>query len=182
DAALNRLFALAGFIVAPRFDRDVGDLAELLAQPANRPFATRVRPIDMPPRLADVSSTGIRGTAASLRESTGPQTAVAAAKLPDVPPIVQRFIATTGAYASPVALPSGEEADRYALRLALLDVLARCPNWAVRSADIGHLHRLAMSADQAGASFRAFLAKPPPDPLVALRDFARQAVAISASE
>jgi nicotinamide-nucleotide adenylyltransferase len=177
DAALARLFALAGFLVAPRFDRDVEDLIELLDEPANRRFASKVRPIEMPPELADVSSTGIRGVASGESRSAKCGVDGSDASSPEIPPLVQRFIAATGAYSLPVTLPSGEQMDRYALRLALLDVLAHCPEWAVQSADFGRLLQLATSPDQTGAAFRAFLAQSPPDPLPALREFARKAVA-----
>jgi nicotinamide-nucleotide adenylyltransferase len=59
-AALDELFGLAEVLVAPRGDADAADLAALLAQPANQPYAARVHFIPLDPRWRTRSSTEIR--------------------------------------------------------------------------------------------------------------------------
>jgi hypothetical protein len=60
DAALEELFALATFLVAPRGDADADDLARLLAAPENRRFADRVAPLALSEEHRRVSSTRVR--------------------------------------------------------------------------------------------------------------------------
>ena len=60
DAALDELFGLAGFLVAPRGEADADELAELLARPENRRFADRVAPLPLDQRHRDASSTRVR--------------------------------------------------------------------------------------------------------------------------
>lgn len=59
-AALDELFGLAEVLVAPRNDDAAADLAALLAQPANRPYADRVRFIPLAPHWRTLSATEIR--------------------------------------------------------------------------------------------------------------------------
>jgi nicotinic acid mononucleotide adenylyltransferase len=101
DAALEALFGLASFLVAPRGSDEADSLAALLARPENRRYAGAVRPLDLPPELREVASS-------SVREG------LAGGAAPDetVPPVVSDFIAATGVYA--------DEA-RYARRRALID-------------------------------------------------------------
>jgi nicotinamide-nucleotide adenylyltransferase len=63
DAALRALFELSRFLVAPRADAGQDELADLLAEPANRPFADRVRPLTLAAHYRDVSSTRARAGA-----------------------------------------------------------------------------------------------------------------------
>ncbi len=73
DAALRELFRLASFLVAPRDDATADDLAALLSQPENRPFAAGVRSLPLTSSVAAVSSTGLRldlGAAATPSRST----------------------------------------------------------------------------------------------------------------
>jgi nicotinic acid mononucleotide adenylyltransferase len=60
DAALEELFSLATFLVAPRADADGDDLAALLAEPENRRFARQVGRLALADRHRHVSSTRIR--------------------------------------------------------------------------------------------------------------------------
>src|SRR5688572_1324061 len=60
DAALEQLFALATFLVAPRGDDEAPALATLLDRPENRRFAGAVRPLDLPPELREVASSTVR--------------------------------------------------------------------------------------------------------------------------
>jgi nicotinamide-nucleotide adenylyltransferase len=87
DAALEQLFALASFLVAPR-GRDEGPaLAALLERPENRRFSDAVRPLDLPADLREVASSNVRAGLAvgGLAGAT-------------VPPVVARFMAETGLY------------------------------------------------------------------------------------
>lgn len=101
DAALEQLFALATFLVAPRGNDDASGLAHLLDRPENRRFAAAVRPLDLPPALREVASSTIR-------------TGLAGGARPDesVPPAVARFVDATGLYV--------DEA-RYRARCAAID-------------------------------------------------------------
>jgi nicotinamide-nucleotide adenylyltransferase len=100
DAALEALFELATFQVAPRGDDDTSALAALLARPENRRFADAVRPLDLPPELRDVASSTIRR---GLEAGDGPDQTVST--------VVATFLAETGVYA--------DEA-RYRQRAALI--------------------------------------------------------------
>ena len=91
DAALEALFALSTFMVAPRGDGEGPALAALLDQPENRRFAHAVRPLDLPPGLREVASSNIRTDLADGDPSTPLHESV--------PPAVARFIAATGVYA-----------------------------------------------------------------------------------
>lgn len=60
ERALQELFGLARFLVAPRADAGGDELAALLAEPANAPFADRVAPLALDERYRDASSTTAR--------------------------------------------------------------------------------------------------------------------------
>jgi len=109
DAALDRLFALASFLVAPRDAAGVDALAEFLARPENRRYATKVRPFDLPVVYRRLSSTHVRDEA---RHGEVPTT--------EVPPIVVEFVRETGAYDPALPGPGGDEIDRYGLRELLI--------------------------------------------------------------
>jgi len=101
DAALEQLFALATFLVAPRGADEAPALAALLDRPENRRFAGAVRPLDLPPALREVASSTVRLDLAS---------GVPLEQV--VPPEVTAFVEATGLYA--------DEA-RYDRRRALID-------------------------------------------------------------
>jgi nicotinic acid mononucleotide adenylyltransferase len=103
DGALEQLFALATFLVAPRGSDDASALAMLLARPENRRFAEAVWPLDLPAELREIASSNVRS-------------GVADGGRPDdsVPPIVARFIAETGVYS---------DEERYQARLRRLGLL-----------------------------------------------------------
>ena len=65
DASLDDLFSRAGLLVAPRDEMTGDHLHRLLERPENRRFASRVRPVAIPPALAFVSSTAFRAGEAS---------------------------------------------------------------------------------------------------------------------
>ncbi|MDP8924504.1 MAG: hypothetical protein M3O34_16740, partial [Chloroflexota bacterium] len=129
DAALERLFGLARFLVAPRAEAGPGELAALLDRPENRRFASAVRPLDIAPMLRDVASSAVRARVAGP-DSTGaarvaPPEEPIAVHGDDTPPRIEEqlppecrvFVAATAAYASEPA------AERYRRRRALLDEL-----------------------------------------------------------
>src|SRR5207248_8509577 len=60
DGALRELFALSGFLVAPRAGAGIDELRDLLAEPENRQFAARVRPLALAERYRAMSSTKAR--------------------------------------------------------------------------------------------------------------------------
>ena len=60
EAALDELFALASFLVAPRGEADEDELAELLARAENRRWADRVQPLALDAAYRDASSTRVR--------------------------------------------------------------------------------------------------------------------------
>lgn len=100
DAALEALFARAGFLVAPRGDDGPEALAALLNRPENRRFAGAVRPLDLASDLRDVASSTIR----QHLESGGDLDLA-------VPPLVADFIAATGVYV---------DEERYRQRCAIV--------------------------------------------------------------
>ncbi len=111
DAALTRLFALARFLVAPRGTADAGDLAALLNEPRNRPFASAVQPLPLAPEYRALSSSRLRAAA----HRGDPHL--------DVPAVVDQFIHETGAYAAPLRDAAGAAIDRYAWRERLLGLV-----------------------------------------------------------
>jgi nicotinamide-nucleotide adenylyltransferase len=60
QTALDELFGLARVLVAPRGADDVADLAALLQQPANQPWADRVQFLPLAPAWRTLSSTEAR--------------------------------------------------------------------------------------------------------------------------
>jgi nicotinic acid mononucleotide adenylyltransferase len=161
DAALERLFALAGFLVAPRADAGPVELEDLLGRPENRRFAAAVRPLSLPPALRDVASSTVRAQVSGEVEPGG-ERATPVTKPVDpkagrrratsdeqLPTECRVFVTETSAYA-PEPLASS-----YRRRLALLDKLEALaatgvPNDALRAqflaaarshADTAHFER-----------------------------------------
>ena len=110
DAALDRLFALSSFLVAPRDGAGPEALQALLAEPENRRFAAKVKPLDLAEPFRTQSSSAVRGAAHLQRGLYG------------VPPVVVRFVEDTGAYRAPVQAPDGEQVDRYAWREKVIEL------------------------------------------------------------
>jgi nicotinamide-nucleotide adenylyltransferase len=111
DVALAELFGLASLLVAPRGTAELTDLAELLNQPSNRQYQSKVTALDIPSKLRDLSSTQVREAISAGQEWKS-----------RVPEVVARFVEQTGAY-SPPGIATGVGADRYGIRLALLSAL-----------------------------------------------------------
>jgi nicotinamide-nucleotide adenylyltransferase len=120
DAALNRLFGLARFLVAPRGDADFDDLESLLEQPENRRYQSGIMPLQLAVAYRQMSSSQVR---AHVHDA-----------LNDAPPLVRRFVRATGAYGG---LGRGESArmnERYRRREALLDQAQSGRVWATPAA------------------------------------------------
>lgn len=93
-AALDTLFDLAFFLVAPRADSGSADLHALLSRPENRRYAERVVELPLGGSYRDESSSRVRRQLGQGEAAD------------NVPPIVNRFAAATGAYRG-----SADEAD-----------------------------------------------------------------------
>jgi nicotinic acid mononucleotide adenylyltransferase len=116
DGALAELFVGADLLVAPRADAGARELAQLLAQPGNQPYADHVAMLDVPPVYRADSSTEVRQLAADPDAHQ-----VELARL--VPPEALALIATR-AYAAN---------DAYPLRQAWLSALQPLPQKLLRS-------------------------------------------------
>ena len=178
DAALQKLFRLASFLVAPRDDATADDFAALLSRPENRPFAARVRSLPLPSAVAAVSSTGLRqdlGAAAagpSLHllppgEGRGEgQGEGAIGPGVSLPLPIAGMVAATHAYAPPLPLGTAL-VDRYTVRAALLTALFQDRDWALAHANLRLLLATALGPTEAGSALRAALlqsAEPAPAP------------------
>jgi nicotinamide-nucleotide adenylyltransferase len=111
DKALRELFALAEILVAPRAGAGPAELATLLAQPENAPFAGHVHLLPLNASYRDISSSRIRQDVAEHEQ--------------DVPPEVQSFIRDTAAYASPLRLADGSTIDVYGERAKAIEKVIR---------------------------------------------------------
>jgi len=150
DAALRALFALARLLVAPRAGEVSEALAALLAQPENRPFAARVRYLDVPAGFARDSSTEARAIAAET-----PPDLTALSRL--VPPAGSALALHTGAYRP--AAPADD--DPYTVRARWLDALATLPRATARMLPpLATLAQQTLAADDRGKRLRAWLAGP----------------------
>jgi len=109
DAALDRLFNNASFLVAPRGTEGAGELAALLATPRNRRYAGQVKLLDLPEAFRSISSTQFRVAARSHQLAVG------------VPSIVEQFSDATGAYGAAPPVGTAAAIDAYAIRDALID-------------------------------------------------------------
>ncbi len=154
DQALHRLFSLSLLAVAPRGHRGLRDLEALLERPENRPYRERVRPLAMPPHYRHLASSEIRELVQRGFPLSG-----------RLPAEVVAFIEETGAYRLPGRLPSGEEVDAYAFRLALLEALSRARPWSERQGDFQGLLHLALEDSPSGRALRGFLGQLPPGDL-----------------
>ncbi len=113
NAALDRLFALASFLVSPREPAGPDDLDAFLDEPENRRYRTGIVKLGLSRRYQRLSSTRVREAARQGQPSD------------EVPGIVRRFIEETGAYAEPILNDEGRRSDRYALREELIDLAER---------------------------------------------------------
>jgi nicotinic acid mononucleotide adenylyltransferase len=151
DAALRRLFAAAGLLVAPRAGHGQPDLAALLAAPENHAYANRVRYLPLPASLGAVSSTAARADLASA--STADPVTLATFLTPEGAALAQ----ATAAYAPPETLSNGEVVDRYWLRGAWLNALAAVPFGERPGVSLAQLVDRSAAPTTAGAAIRRWL-------------------------
>jgi nicotinic acid mononucleotide adenylyltransferase len=137
DAALDRLFDHARFLVAPRQHSGADALRSLLDQPHNRGYAHRVVLLPVSPAIDNVSSTQVR-RAVQSRERWEHL----------VPPESAALIRETHAYDEPRLLDDGTIMDDYGLRLALIDAVAN--GTFSRPPDLRALLRAAAEPTSAG--------------------------------
>lgn len=109
DAALYELFRLAHVLVAPRGVDGESALVELLAQPANRPFAQAIRPLPLAERYRAISSSQARQQM----------------DWHDIPALARDFLWRTHPYDAPTSAP-GTQTDRYAQRTQALQTALHC--------------------------------------------------------
>ena len=161
DAALERLFERARFVVSPRAI-DGPLLRSVLRAPENRRFADAISIVPLHPSVADLSSTRVRGLLEAGADATG-----------YVPPAVANLLAEMRPFARPQRI-AGEVIDPYQVRARLIDALWTVREWAERAADLRALHRLATSSTSEGAQIRHALAlgTPGPDELLRLQALA----------
>ena len=162
EQALERLFARARLIVAPRGDQSE-ELRAVLEARENRPYADRVDVLCLHPAVGDLSSTRVRGLLRSGGDPAGL-----------VPSAVAPFLADVKAFARPMRV-GAEEVDFYAMRAKLVDLL-----WASRDAsrariDLRHLMRIAVSPDDAGRRLREIMAHDAQDAAAMIRETAANA-------
>ncbi len=152
-ASLDQLFSLSRFLVAERGAHGAEDLASLLDQEGNRPYRQRIKALTTLPAYHDpaLSSTGIRAAnAQGAGRAVGEQS---------VPGPVQSFLETTGVYAAPVDLPSGETTDRYQLRLKILEALFAEPESEFSPGEFRAAVSLATNESDSGRAMRHLLAQ-----------------------
>ncbi|HVL90710.1 MAG TPA: hypothetical protein VM841_10805 [Actinomycetota bacterium] len=142
DAALGRLFGAARLVVAPRGD-GADAVTRLLEERGNGRWAGKVDVLPLHPAVGDLSSTRVRGLLTSGADPSGL-----------MPAPVAELIAELGAF-SPADPDTG--ADRYALRAGLLDALWQARDWAVASADLAALVRIAADPGGEGGRLREML-------------------------
>ena len=153
EASLDQLFSLSSFLVAERGDHGAEDLGSLLDQEANRTYRQRITALTTLPVYHDpaLSSTGVR-----TANARGAGRAVSAQSVPGP---VQAFIETTGVYAAPVALPSGETIDRYEVRLKILEALFAEPESDFSPGEFRAAVSLATKETDTGRALRHLLAQ-----------------------
>ena len=154
-ASLARLFGLARFLVAKRGAYGAQALDDLLDLKANRPYRGRIAALTTLPAYHDpaLSSTSVRAT-----YDQGTQ-GVAGGE--QIPAPVRSFIEATGVYESPLALPSGETIDRYALRSRILNALLAEPESDCSAAEFQAAISVATTDSEAGRELRRLLAEDP---------------------
>jgi nicotinic acid mononucleotide adenylyltransferase len=144
DAALERLFACARLIVAPRSDQ-TERLRAVLDDPHNAVYAERVQILRLHPAVGDLSSTRVRGL---LRAGADPSGLV--------PSSISDLLAETRAYAGPIPVGS-DEVDAYEVRRDLIELIWSTHGSDGVAIDLRRLTRIATSATEPGRQLRAIL-------------------------
>lgn len=107
DQALDELFELADFLVAPRGESGPEELNALLNRPENRQYAGHVHALPLSATYRTISSTNVRqGLLAHEQE---------------VPSEVRRFMQETHVYEPPLEQPDGTKIDQYGERMRAIE-------------------------------------------------------------
>src|SRR6266480_3348592 len=107
DLALQELFELADFLVAPRGEAGPEELSILLDRPENRQYAGHVHALPLSATYRYISSTRIRQVLSAHKQ--------------EVPSEVRRFIYETHAYEPPLELQDGTKIDQYGERMRAIE-------------------------------------------------------------
>ena len=114
DKALDELFELADFLVAPRGEAGPEELSRLLDRPENKQYSGHVRALPLSATYRTISSTNIRQGLADHEQ--------------EVPSEVQRFIHETHVYDPPVELQDGTKIDQYGERMRAIESALKSTN------------------------------------------------------
>ncbi|MCZ6449717.1 MAG: hypothetical protein O6918_02445 [Deltaproteobacteria bacterium] len=135
DAALKILFTEAQLIAAGRHPWGKEELGKLLDREENRPYQDRVYSLTLPEEVRGLSSSELR-TVIAKGDSVGGQ----------LPKVVERFIAESGAYR-----------PGYENRTLLLDRLYGVREWAKENCDLRGLLEIAGEDSERGERLREAL-------------------------
>jgi nicotinic acid mononucleotide adenylyltransferase len=113
EQALEELFRLAAFRVAPRLGQSAAELRALLSAPENAPYASGVVPLALDTDVDALSSTLVRE---AIRRGEPWED--------HVPAETAHFVRAAQPYSPPTRLSDGTEIDAYGLRLALIEAIA----------------------------------------------------------
>jgi nicotinamide-nucleotide adenylyltransferase len=114
DQALDELFALADFLVAPRAEAGTKELRILLDRPENRQYAGHVHTLPLSATYRNISSTSIRQVFSNHEQ--------------EVPSKVRRFIHETHVYEPPLELQDGTKIDQYGERIRAIEAALKFTN------------------------------------------------------
>jgi nicotinamide-nucleotide adenylyltransferase len=166
EAALQRLFALAHLLVAPRASHEADEVVTLLQHPENQPFQPFVHLIPLPADMRDIASSQIRAAFQQqppTKDSSAALDSSAASNdslLAWLPPEVALFCEETGCYSPLTVFPNGETIDQYGLRCSLLDGALALPEETQQRLRLRALFHLAISSTPEGKAFRDWLNSP----------------------
>lgn len=151
EQALEALFQLAAFRVAPRLGQSAAELRALLSAPENAPYAGGVAPLALDADVDALSSTLARD---AIRRGEPWED--------HVPAEMAHFVRAAQPYSAPARLADGSEIDAYGLRLALIEAIATgrlAPSTAPSAAEFATLCQTACAGTDEGARLRRRLAE-----------------------
>lgn len=114
DVALDELFELADFLVAPRGEAGPEVVRMLLDRPENRQYAEHVHTLPLSAKYRDISSTRIRQVLTAHEQ--------------EIPSEVRRFIHQTHVYEPPLELQDGTKIDQYGERIRAIESALKSTN------------------------------------------------------
>ncbi len=135
DKALKGLFTEVQLIAASRGALGENELKEFLSRKENQVYEDRVYPLTLSEGLKDLTSTDLR-----TRIATG------VSVQDQLPEVIEKFVAMTGAYRSV-----------YEDRSHLLDLLYGVREWAEKECDFESLVRIAGEETERGENLRGML-------------------------